>query len=150
MLKTTLKNNAVFVVIAGICLAAGICQKSSAEPGVENQPVSPVRQLMLSSLVPASSSVFAVANEAPKDAAEWNVVERNAFALADHGKQLLKMLPPNAEAWIKHSTHLIDSSTEAADAAKAKDADKVSDAGNAIYESCEGCHKLYLILPAHK
>jgi len=130
-----------------LSLAAACIPQSSAAPEVPDRPVSAIKQLMLSSVVPASNAVFAVANEAPKDTAGWLTVEKNARALAQNGRQLLQMSPPNGEEWLKQARLLFDAASEAAAATTASDADKVSDAGNAIYETCAACHKIYLLSP---
>jgi cytochrome c556 len=45
---------------------------------------------------------------------------------------------------MKFSRALINAGETAAKAAKAKNVDAVSDAGNDVYETCDGCHKQYL------
>jgi cytochrome c556 len=46
--------------------------------------------------------------------------------------------------WLKHSQDLIATAKVAAAAAHEKNVDKVLDAGNAIYEVCDACHKKYM------
>ena len=111
--------------------------------------VAPSRQIMLAMTIPASDKVFGAAAEPPTTDEQWVAVERAALELAESGNLLL--IPGRAvdEAeWSQYSHMLIDTASKAYAAAQAKDIDGVSDAGNVIYEACEGCHKKYMPQPA--
>jgi len=130
-------------------LAAGCSKPAPARPAepasATFEVVAPSRQIMLAVTIPASDAVFNAAAEPPTTDEEWVTVERAALALAESGNLLL--IPGRAVdegEWARFSHILIDTATRAYEAAQAKDIDGVSDAGNAIYEACEGCHKKYM------
>jgi cytochrome c556 len=51
------------------------------------------------------------------------------------------------ENWLKYSTALVDTSITALEAIRARDMDKISAAGDALYEVCETCHMQYMPKP---
>lgn len=103
------------------------------------------RQIMLGITIPASDVVFGVAAEAPQDDAGWERVQANAYAVAESGNLLMTgMRPVNQDDWMAHARAMIAAAVNAARAAAARDADAVSDAGNALYETCDGCHARYM------
>jgi hypothetical protein len=107
--------------------------------------IGPSRQIMLAVTIPASEAVFNAAAEPPTTDEQWAMVERAALALAESGNLLL--MPGRAVDdgdWSRFSHMLIDTAAQAYSAAQSKDINGVSDAGNVIYEACEGCHKKYM------
>ena len=113
------------------------------------KPVATVKQVMLGITIPASNAVFAVAGEAPADDAGWQAVEASALAVAESGNLLLmKPRAVDEQDWRQYSYALIDAGTRAAEAARAKDADKASVAGDDMYNACEQCHAKYMPKPA--
>jgi hypothetical protein len=113
------------------------------------QPVGTVRQVMLGIVKPTSDIIFKVAGEAPKDDNEWAAVQNSALMLAETGNLLL--LPGRAKdtngVWRKNAKALIAAGTQAFKAANAKDANALTDIGDKIDETCEGCHAQYLPKP---
>ena len=68
-----------------------------------------------------------------------------AVALAEAGNLL--MLGSRAKdraAWVKYSRAQVDAAEAVAKAAVAKNADQLSTAADALYETCAACHKDYL------
>lgn len=111
--------------------------------------VGPSRQIMLAMTIPSSDAVFGAAAEPPTTDEQWVTVERAALTLAESGNLLL--MPGRAVddgEWSRYSHMLVDTAAQAYAAAQAKGIDGVSDAGNLIYEACEGCHKKYMPQPA--
>lgn len=109
------------------------------------KPVATVKQVMLGITVPASNAVFAVAGEAPADDAAWQAVEASALAVAESGNLLLmKPRAVDAQEWQQFAIALIDAGARAAEAARAKDVEKTSVAGDDMYNVCEQCHAKYL------
>jgi hypothetical protein len=104
------------------------------------------RQVMLAMTVPTSNAVFAAGGEAPADDAAWALAEANAVMLAESG-QFLKSgaRPVDAQNWMQFSNALITAAESAAQAAHEKNSEKLSAASDAIYQTCENCHKQYLI-----
>ncbi len=113
------------------------------------QPVGSVHQIMLGIVAPTSDVIFKVPSQAPKTDAEWVAVQNSALMLAESGNLLL--LPGRAKdngEWAKDALALVEAGSQAYKAANAKDADAVSDAGNKVYDTCEGCHTKYLPNPS--
>lgn len=148
---------AMALVIAAGALSAACSKpapaKPEATPAAAPSPsfkvVGPSRQIMLAVTIPASETVFNAAAEPPTTDEQWVSVERAALTLAESGNLLL--VPGRAVdegEWSRFSHMLIDTAAQAYEAAQAKDIDGVSEAGNAIYEACEGCHKKYLPQPS--
>ena len=153
----TRRQWAMSVVLAVGALSVG-CSKpapaksDTAAPVVSAGPafkvIAPSRQIMLAVTIPASEAVFNAAAEPPTTDEQWVSVERAALSLAESGNLLL--IPGRAvddEEWSRFSHMLIDTAAQAYTAAQAKDVNGVSDAGNVIYEACEGCHKKYMPQP---
>jgi len=118
---------------------------SPPPPSDSFKPVATVKQVMLGITIPASNAVFAVAGEAPKDDAGWQAVEASALAVAESGNLLL--MKPRAvddQEWKQYALALVDAGAKAAEAARAKDADRTSIAGDDLYNTCEQCHAKYM------
>jgi cytochrome c556 len=48
------------------------------------------------------------------------------------------------QEWLKQAQALLDGATVVVNAAAAKNADKLADAGDTIYGACEACHNKYM------
>ena len=104
-----------------------------------------VLKIMKASVIPDSNIVFSVSNKAPKTDAEWAAVQKSTANLVLIARQLMPMGPDvGREAWVDFTNALGASSRKAADAAKARNADAVVAAGDEMYETCEGCHRIYM------
>jgi hypothetical protein len=82
---------------------------------------------------------------APTTDKGWAKVQRAAAILTESGNLL--MMPGRAagEDWIAWSRQLVDTGKSAMQAAAARDADALFDAGGRIYQVCKGCHDQYWI-----
>jgi cytochrome c556 len=149
LLSTT--HWAMALVIAAGALAAGCSKPAPAQHETASaatptfKVIAPSRQIMLAVTIPASEAVFNAAAEPPTSDEQWATVERAALALAESGNLLL--IPGRAVddgEWSRFAHMLIDTAAQAYSAAQAKNLDGVADAGNVIYEACEGCHKKYM------
>lgn len=122
--------------------------KSAAKPVVsasQVKPVATVGEIMQLLTIPLSNAVFEYGGEPPKDDKTWDEVRGKAVALAEAGNLL--MLGSRAKdraAWMKFSRAQVDAAEAAAKAAAAKNGDQLSAASDALYETCAGCHKVYL------
>ncbi len=135
-----------------LILALCGCERQAASGGPVAQPEAPAleaiattRQVMLAMTIPSSDVIFQVGTAAPKDDAEWERVQAHTAVLAESAN-LLK-LPPRAvdtAEWASFSSALIASAKVARQAAEKHDVEAVLEAGNKIYEACEGCHKKYM------
>jgi hypothetical protein len=128
-------------------LAAAGCAGAARQP-TAFQPVASVQEVMLAITVPMSNTVFAAAGEPPGEAQQWVAVERAALALAESGNLLL--MPGRARdngEWRTRSVAMIEAASLAARAAHDRNADRLMDASDAVYESCESCHQRYMPHP---
>ena len=118
---------------------------ASAAPDGGIKAVASNMDVMKTMTIPFSNAVFEAAAEAPKDDAAWETVRGQAVALAEAGNLL--MLGSRAKdraAWMKFSQAQVDAAEVAARAAAAKNAEQLSAAADALYETCANCHKDYL------
>ena len=109
------------------------------------KPIATVGEIMQLLTIPLSNSVFEYGGEPPKDDKTWDEVRGKAIALAEAGNLL--MLGSRAKdraAWMKFSRAQVDAADAVAKAAAAKNADQLSAAADALYETCASCHKVYL------
>ena len=137
------------VLVTALFAFAG-CAKAPPPPPPAVPPapfksVATVKQVMQSITIPDADVVWSVPNDAPKDDAAWLKVENSALALAESGNLLMmEGRAVDHEEWMKHASLLIDVATKAATAARAKDANKMSDIGDELYTVCENCHMKYM------
>jgi hypothetical protein len=107
--------------------------------------VANVEQVMKVITIPSSDVIFAAAGDTPKTPGEWQTIQNNALLLAESGNLL--MMPGRArdnQEWVKAAQAMIDASMNALNAASAKNADALADAGDKIYVTCETCHDKYM------
>lgn len=115
---------------------------------VAPQPIAPIannRQIMLGLVIPAADVIWGVANEAPADDAAWEKVAANAVMIAEAGN--LMMTGPRRvddAQWSQFAKAMIDGGKAAAQGAMNKNVDQVAEAGNTLYEACDGCHQKYM------
>ena len=140
------------------CLLVCIGLASCSEPPVPDQD-SPFRlttdigQSMVWILEPAADVIWDSAgfiidadgetDLSPVTEEQWNAVIYAAATLSESGNLL--MLPGRAAGadWIEYSQGLVTASNLALEAARAKDADALFDAGGRIYQVCRACHNQY-------
>ncbi|MGE0189640.1 MAG: hypothetical protein AB7F79_10360 [Steroidobacteraceae bacterium] len=128
-----------------VLLSLTAYSKEEAPAVATLQPVASVKQLMLGIVIPASDIVFGVAAEAPADDTAWIKVQANAAVIAEVARLLNSdgRKVDNGE-WLKFTQALYDSAMGASTAAAEKNVEKVSNAGDALYDSCDGCHMKYM------
>jgi hypothetical protein len=134
----------VAVVAAGAD-SSQIPARAKPVAAAQIKPVATVLEIMNTMTIPFSNKVFEASGEPPKDAAGWDAVRGQALALAESGNLL--MIGARAKdraAWMKFSRAQVDAAELAVTAAAARDADKLSAASDALYETCAGCHKVYM------
>ena len=132
-------------VLAGVGAARVQAQKAPAAAASGVKPVASVVEVMQTMTIPFSNTVFEAGGESPTNDKEWEHVRVQAVALAETGNLL--MLGSRAKdraAWLKFSRALVDAAATVAKAAGAKNADQLSTAADALYETCAACHKVYM------
>ena len=103
------------------------------------------KTMMKSVVIPASDTVFAVGKAVPKSEQEWAAIRDAAAKLGDAGRQFASQAPAgNGADWTRFAKAMADAAASAGRAAQAKNVDAVLDAGDALYESCEGCHQRFM------
>lgn len=141
-------------LIAAMALAA--CSEApvpeqAATPPVATGPSVPesiatARQVMLGLVIPAADVVWSAANETPADDAAWEKIQANAVMIAEAGGMLMTGARVVDQAdWMTYTRAMTDAALAAAAAAGEKNLDKISEAGNTLYESCDTCHKKYMV-----
>jgi cytochrome c556 len=126
---------------AAIAFVIALAPQAVAQQAVPAE----VTALMKSVVIPASDMVFAVGKAAPKSDAEWATVQNAAARLGDAGRQLASRAPAaNSADWVKFAKAMADAAAVAGTAAQAKNIDAVLDAGDALYETCAGCHQRFM------
>jgi hypothetical protein len=140
----TIVAGAVALPVQGEPQKAATGAKTEAAAGGV-KPVASVLEIMKTMTIPFSNAVFEAGGDAPKDDKSWEAVRGQAVALAEAGNLL--MLGARAKdhaAWMKFSRAQVDAAEAAANAATAKNTDQFSAAADALYETCAGCHKVYM------
>jgi|JI10StandDraft_1071094.scaffolds.fasta_scaffold633797_2 hypothetical protein len=125
----------------------GAAPEQAAAPAAPPAPVSTVtsRQIMLGLVIPAADIVWGVANEAPADDAAWEKVAANAAMIAEAGHLMSTGVRVVDQGdWLTYVKAMTDAATAAAAGATAKNVDQTSEAGNALYDSCDTCHMKYM------
>jgi hypothetical protein len=141
-MKTAIRSACVVGMFA---LAACSAKQAPVVAAAAPEAIATTRQVMLGITIPTSDVVFQVGAKAPADDMEWEKVEASALALAESGAMLtIGTRAVDQGEWLKQSQDLIATAKLAAAAAHEKNVDKVLDAGNAIYEVCDACHKKYM------
>lgn len=128
-------------------------------PAAQGQPpfdaATDVHQMMMWIIDPAADVIWDSAGTiitvegsqelAPTTDKGWARVVRAAAILTEAGNLL--MMPGRAagDDWIGYSRQLIDSGKLAMQAAQARDADALFDAGGQVYQVCRGCHEQYWV-----
>jgi hypothetical protein len=119
-----------------------------------SQPGPGPREVMASMVDPAANFIWrsvsttvttqGIEEKAPQNEREWTEL-RNAADLLAEGGRLLKKDPQREgdKDWLKWSQAIVDSATLTLEAIESKSADQVLEAGEAIYNTCVGCHGGY-------
>jgi hypothetical protein len=107
--------------------------------------VGTVRDVMIGIVQPSSELVFEAAAETPQKPEQWTAIENGALMLAESANLLMiGGRARNEAAWARWATALRETSETAMKAARAKDAAAIETASDEVYQTCEGCHKVYL------
>jgi hypothetical protein len=149
--------------IAGLMFVASIwfVLASARTPAAEGAapaaaPVASVRELMTGLITPAATTVYqsvgyvvsheGVKETSPQNEEEWDAIAGSAASIAEAGA-LLKSTGRegfnDAEGWQKFAQDMIDASLISRNAAIKRDKQALFASGEALNESCEGCHSAY-------
>lgn len=132
-----------------------------AKPEVLEMPYAPtvsMHSFMVWMLEPASdvlwdSAGFIVTEEGEQDLQPttqqgWDAVRNAATVVAESGNLLMMPGYRADEAdWVEYAAGVTRAALQAREAAIAKDADALFNAGGALYNVCRACHNKYIIEP---
>lgn len=127
----------VLIVTAAVVLvtAAATAQQEAAT----------VKEVMVTMTVPASDVIFGAASKPPTTDQEWAAVRTSAVMLAESGTLLMTGgRARDNTTWMEMARALADQADTTLKAAKARDRDALSKAGDDVYMTCETCHERYL------
>jgi len=151
---TLLITGLMFVASIWFVLVSARSPAADATPPAA--PVASVRELMTGLVSPAATTVYrsvgyVVSLEGEKETSpqtedEWEAIAGSAASIAEAGA-LLKTTGRegfnDAEGWQKFAQDMIDASLISRDAAVKRDKQALFASGEALNESCEGCHSAY-------
>jgi hypothetical protein len=145
-----------WIILCALSLLSGCAKPEAVEMAYE--PSVSVQNFMLWMLEPASdilwdSAGFIVTEEGEQDLQPttqqgWDAVRNAATVVAESGNIL--MMPgyrADDADWVEYAAGLTRAALQARQAAIAKDADALFNAGGALYNVCRACHSKYIIEP---
>ena len=142
------------IAVAVLCLVGlgAAAQTPKPAPAVPTaashgdvKAVASTRELMQALTIPMSETVFKAAAEPPADATAWEHVRGDALALAESANLLLIAgRVPDAKGWNRFAVAQRDAAVQAMKAADARNGDALSNASDALYETCSNCHDVYM------
>ena len=102
-------------------------------------------EIMKTMTIPFSEAVFEAASNPPTDDKQWTKARDNALALAESANLLMiGDRVRDSGDWMKMSRAQVDAAEVAMKAAAAKNPEALSNAADALYETCDNCHKKYM------
>lgn len=138
MILTIAKSCAPVFLVALLVSASGMADSTAPDP------IATVKDVMLGLTVPTSDFVWGVEEE-PVDDAGWDAIRLNAAMLAESANLLTaEGRAREGETWTSEVLALVAAASVTISAVTAKDFEGVIDSGEAIYNTCESCHSVYL------
>jgi hypothetical protein len=147
---------ALFISGIGFIIASGRTSQveAAAPPAPSLPPVASVKQIMAGIVMPAAYVVFdsvstivdknGVHENQPRTDEEWARVGANAAVLIESANMLLiGNRAVDQDDWVKMAKAMADAGQTALEAAEAKSAEGILEAGEAINTSCDSCHEKY-------
>ena len=141
-------------IIASERTARAATPAAAASAAVETTPVGSIKQIMIGITNPAAYVVYeavgtksgpqGVEEIAPKTDEEWQKVESAGAAVVESGNLILTgNRAIDKGDWVKMTRAMMDQGQKAMAAAKAKDKDKIVEAGGELNTTCDNCHERY-------
>lgn len=149
---------AAILAIATLTFAGCATPPESATETESTIPAPPVplsasiNAVMVGLVDHASHSIWdaAVPEKAPKDDKAWEEVGHHAIQLVAAGSVIAMPGTGKSDAawvknleWQQYAKELVDSGNAALEATRNKDTKALSDAGDKLVMTCEGCHEAY-------
>jgi hypothetical protein len=133
-----------FVIGVALVVLCVVIARGTAAQQESSKAVATTGEVMATMTVPASTAVFRAASEAPREETGWAAVRGQALVLAESANLLLIGSRVRAGDWTRMAVAMRETAEAAVRAAEARNATGLSDAGEAVYETCEQCHARYL------
>ena len=111
----------------------------------QSAPMKTAKDVMVVLTIPGSDAVFQAAGEPPTKAADWLALRQKAAPLIESADLLLTpKFAIKAPEWAKLAQAHQTAATAAQTAIDKQDAKALSDASDALYETCDNCHKRFM------
>ncbi|XOV81968.1 MAG: hypothetical protein ACFHXK_13995 [bacterium] len=155
-LRDTPARHCVCLLLAVVMLAG--CSQPAETAAVDFKPTGRVLDFMNWHLEPVAdvlwdSAGFIVTEEGevdlqPTTQEGWDAVRNAATVVAESGNLLMMPGYASDSDWMEYSQALISAGLKAREAAEAKDADALFQAGAHLYSVCLACHNRYIVQSA--
>jgi hypothetical protein len=135
----------VALLAYGFFTAGVLSAQDSVAETTAMKSVATIREIMFAITIPTSESVFKAASEPPDTPAGWTQVRDQALALAESANLLI--MPgraPDTNEWTQFAVVQREAAVVAMKAAESRDAEALSNASDALYDTCANCHARYL------
>lgn len=100
---------------------------------------------MTSMTIPASDAIFDAASSPPDSDATWAALRKSADTLAASGRLLMTpALARDTTTWMEMARAMVTQAEATVKIADAKARDRLEQASDAVYATCETCHERYL------
>jgi hypothetical protein len=141
-------------IIAGERTARAATPTTAAAVAVDTAPVASIKQVMVGITNPAAYVIYeavgtkttskGVEETAPQTDEDWQKVESAGAAVVESGNLILTgNRALDKGDWVKMTRDMMDKGKAAMAAAKAKDKDKIVEAGGDLNTTCDACHTRY-------
>jgi hypothetical protein len=105
----------------------------------------PILELMQNKVIPASTIVFEASAEAPTDEAAWQTLAQAAQSLLEAAQEMATAPPGFPPVpWPENVSAFIQASNATRLAVVRRNPEMLEAANDALYQSCETCHQVYL------
>ena len=140
--------------IVSALLLLGCSSAPQPEQPAQQQPagkqpfvsVPELKDVMDAMIMEQADMLWAVSGpeNAPKDDDGWRKLDHAAIGMIETTKfYMISHLAKDQGEWQKQGQLLIDAANQAREAIKAKDPDKLLEAGGSMEGACTSCHNLY-------
>ena len=116
-----------------------------ATAAAQRPSVTTVKEVMLVLTIPGSEVVFQGASEPPTKAAQWTTMRKEAAPLIESADLMLtSKFAVDSDEWRQFAREHRTSVADAIKAIEKKDIKALENASDALYQTCETCHKRFL------
>ena len=116
-----------------------------ATAAAQRPSVTTVKDVMLVLTIPGSEAVFQAASEPPTKAADWTTLRKQAAPLIESADLMLTpKFAVDSDEWRQFAREHRTSAADAMTAIEKKDVKALENASDALYQTCETCHKRFL------